>query len=41
MQEVELQHNSNFKSRLERNDSIRSEVETGKLLNFPMEIFLP
>nr|WP_315171324.1 DUF3883 domain-containing protein [uncultured Flavobacterium sp.] len=29
------------KSRLERNDNIRSEIETGKLLDFPMEIFLP
>lgn len=41
IQEVELQHNSTFKSRIERNDNIRSEVETVKLLNFPMEIFLP
>jgi hypothetical protein len=29
------------KSRLERNDNIRSEIETGKLLDFPVEIFLP
>ncbi|MBN9285304.1 MULTISPECIES: DUF3883 domain-containing protein [unclassified Flavobacterium] len=29
-----------IKSRLERNDNIRSEIEVGKLLNFPIEIFL-
>jgi hypothetical protein len=29
------------KSRLERNENIRSEIETGKLLDFPVEIFLP
>jgi hypothetical protein len=28
-------------SRLERNDDIRSEIETGKLLKFPMDVFLP
>lgn len=29
------------KSRLERNDDIRSEIETGKLLKFPIDVFLP
>jgi hypothetical protein len=28
-------------SRLERNDNIRSEIETGKLLKFPIDVFLP
>ncbi|MDQ6531921.1 sacsin N-terminal ATP-binding-like domain-containing protein [Flavobacterium sp. LHD-85] len=28
-------------SRLERNDDIRSEIETGKLLKFPIDVFLP
>ncbi|WP_199117842.1 sacsin N-terminal ATP-binding-like domain-containing protein [Pedobacter sp. ASV28] len=28
-------------NRLEINDNIRREIETGKLLDFPMEIFLP